>query len=411
VRTLSRISRFARERGGNVAIISALLLPVLVGMGGLGMETAWWYSRQREIQGAADIAAFDATLKRRDGGSANDAKTVATADAVTNGWNQPIGTIAVNSPPTTGGYQNVQAVEVILTENQPRFLSQIALGDAPTTIYARSTATMRTGAPACILGLNPALADTVRFWGNSSTSLFNCVVASNSTSPTGFHLGGSADLSVPCAYSSGGASYDSGLVLTDMTCPSPVTNHPATLDPYAGTPQPPVSGCTPMPASPTTLTPGCYSGGMTLNSGTVNLQSGVYVVNGGTLQINAGANVVGTDVMFFLTNGAHLQINGNATLNIKAATTGTYGGLLFYADPDDPWQEQIVNGTASSIAQGAFYFPSQKLTFNGNFAANQECLQIVANQVNYTGSATFQNNCTGKGVKDLVTVGNIKLVE
>ena len=235
---------------------------MLVGFGGLGMETAWWYSRHREIQGAADIAAYDAALKRRDGGSAADATTVATADAVTNGWNQPIGTIAVNSPPTSGGYQNVQTVEVILTENQPRFISQIVLGNTPTTVYARSTATMRTGDPACILGLNPAAADTVKFWGNSSTSLFNCVVASNSTSLTGFHLGGSADLSVPCAYSSGGASYDSGLVLTDMDCPAPVTNHPATLDPYADVPAPPVSGCTPMPASPTTLTPGACTGGL-----------------------------------------------------------------------------------------------------------------------------------------------------
>ena len=50
-------------------------------------------------------------------------------------------------------------------------------------------------------------------------------------------------------------------------------------------------------------------------------------------------------------------------------------------------------------------------TFLGNFAANQTCLQIVADQVKYTGSAVFQNNCAGTGVKDLTTVGNIKLVE
>jgi hypothetical protein len=410
VRTLSGISRFLRGRAGNVAIISALLLPVLVGFGGLGMETAWWYSRQRELQGAADIAAFDATLKRREGGTATDATTVATATAVTNHWNQPIGTIAVNSPPTSGGYQNVQTVEVILTENLPPFLTGIVFGTTPITIKARSTATMRTGDPACILGLNPALADTVRFWGNSSTSLFNCVVSSNSTSPTGFHLGGAADLTVPCAYSSGGASYDEGLMLSDPSCPSVVTNHPATLDPYADIPAPPVSGCTPMPSG-TVLAPGCYNANTTFNGGTVTLDPGVYVINGGTLQINAGANLVGEGVMFYLTGGAHLQINGNATLNLKAATSGTYGGLLFFADRDDPWQEQTVNGTAASIAQGAFYFPSQKLNFLGDFAANQECLQIIADQVNYQGSAVFQNNCTGTGVKDLVTVGNIKLVE
>jgi hypothetical protein len=288
---------------------------------------------------------------RREGGTANDAKTVATADAITNGWNQPIGTITVNSPPTSGGYQNVQAVEVILTENLPPFVSAIVLGNTTIPINARSTATMRTGDPACILGLNPAASATVKFWGNSSTSLFNCVVASNSTSPTGFQLGGSADLQVPCAYSSGGASTDSGLVLTE--CPNVVTNHPPTLDPYADVPAPPISGCSSMPSNPTSLSAGCYSGGMTFNSGTVNLQAGVYVVNGGSLKINAGANVVGDGVMFYLTNGASLDISGNATLDLKAATSGTYSGLLFFGGRTEPFMDQKVNGTSSSIAQGA----------------------------------------------------------
>jgi Flp pilus assembly protein TadG len=425
VRTLSRISRFARERGGNVAIISAILLPVLIGFGGFGMETAWWYSRQRELQGAADIAAFDATLKRREGGTADQAKTVATADALTNGWKQPIGSITVNSPPTTGNYKNVQSVRVVLTENQPRFISAMILGDTPTLIRASSTATMRTGDPACILGLNTAAADTVQFWGNGSTSLFNCVVASNSTSLTGFHLGGSADLTVPCAYSSGGASYDSGLDLTDADCPTPVTNHPATLDPYADLPAPSFNpaSCTTLPANapfPNPLPGGCYNGlSVTNGTGDLNLTAGAtYIINGSgacatppcAFKTN-GSSINGNGVMIYLTNGATLDIAGNTTLNLKAQTSGTYGGVLFFSDRTQAWLDQKVNGTSTSIAEGAFYFPSQKLTFLGNFAQNQQCLQIVADQVKYTGSAVFQNNCTGKGVRDLTTVGNIKLVE
>ena len=109
--------------------------------------------------------------------------------------------------------------------------------------------------------------------------------------------------------------------------------------------------------------------------------------------------------------GASLDISGNATLNLKAATSGTYGGVLFFGGRTEAWKDQKVNGTSNSIAEGAFYFPSQKLTFQGNFSQNQQCLQIVADQVEYTGSAVFQNDCAGKGVKDLTTVGNIKLVE
>ena len=93
--------------------------------------------------------------------------------------------------------------------------------------------------------------------------------------------------------------------------------------------------------SPGTLSPGCYNG-LDLTNGTLTRKSpaaAVYIINGGTLQINAGANVIGNGVMFYLTNGANVQINGNATLDIKAATSGTYGGLLFYADRTDPWQD------------------------------------------------------------------------
>jgi hypothetical protein len=199
------------------------------------------------------------------------------------------------------------------------------------------------------------------------------------------------------------------LDLTDANCPAPVTNHPATLDPYADLPAPPISGCA-AKASATSYSPACWTGA-TFNGGTVNFAPGVYVINGGSLKINAGANLVGDGVMFYLTGGASLDISGNATLNLKAATSGTYSGVLFFGGRTEAWMDQKVNGTSSSIAQGAFYFPSQKLTFQGNFASNQDCLQIIADQVEYTGSAVFQNNCTGKGVRDLTTVGNIKLVE
>lgn len=409
MRSHSRTSRFLSSRAGNVAIISALLLPVLLGMAGLGTETAWWYSRQRELQGAADIAAFGGALVRRGGGSASDATTSATADAITNGWNQPIGTIVVSSPPTTGGYQNVQAVRVVLTENLSPLVSGIVFGNTTIPIRASSTATMRTGDPACILGLNTAASSTVKFWGNGSTSLFNCVVASNSTSTTGFQLGGSADLTAPCAYSSGGSSTDSGLMLTN--CPAVVENHPATLDPYADVGVPPIGSCTSGASLPNSLSPGCRNG-MDFGNGSTQLDPGIYVVNGGSLKMNANSVVNGTGVMFYLTNGATLDINGGATLNLSAATSGEWGGLLFFGSRTLPTGVvQKVNGDSTSNLTGAIYFPTQKVEFLGNFSGNSACLQIVADQVEYTGSATFQHVCAGTGVKDLTTVGNIKLVE
>ena len=53
---------FLKSRRGNVAIITALLAPVLIGFCGLGADAGYWYYRQRDLQSAADIAAFNGAV-------------------------------------------------------------------------------------------------------------------------------------------------------------------------------------------------------------------------------------------------------------------------------------------------------------------------------------------------------------
>jgi hypothetical protein len=407
VGSASKIRHFLRGRAGNVAIISTLMMPILVGLAGLGIETSMWYQRQRELQGAADIAAYGAALVRKDGGSASDVTTSATSDAITNGWKQAIGTIAVHSPPTSGAYQNARSVEVILTESRTPILTRIYLGDAPIIITARATATTGDDGPACILGLNNSAASTVRFWGNSSATMNNCNVVSNSTHASGFEVGGSADLTAPCAYSAGGSNTDSGLMLTQ--CAEVVEEHPPVPDPYASVPAPTIGGCGNMPNS-SSLSPGCFNG-MTFNNGTKTLAAGTYIVNGGELRINGNATVNGTGVMFYLTDGATLRIMGGATMSLSAPTTGTYAGLLFFGDRTQATATNRINGNSTTVLQGAVYFPSQDVDFQGNFSGNYGCLQVVADKVNYTGSATFNNNCAGTGVKTISVAGDVMLVE
>ena len=122
--------------------------------------------------------------------------------------------------------------------------------------------------------------------------------------------------------------------------------------------------------------------------------------------------VNGTNVMIYLVNGAELDIIGTSTMNMTAQTSGAYSGLLFFGARNLPsGTVQKVNGDSDTNLTGAIYFPSQKVEFSGNFSANSSCLQIIADKVEYTGSAEFQHMCEDTGVKDLTTVGNIKLVE
>ena len=126
------IHRFLCSPCGNVAIISALLMPVIVGFCGLAAETSYWYYRHRSVQDMADFAAYNAAITLGRGGADADVASVAKADAIANGWQEDSGTIEVT--------QHGPFLEVVLTENQTRYFTRFFC-DAPTiTIGARAVA-------------------------------------------------------------------------------------------------------------------------------------------------------------------------------------------------------------------------------------------------------------------------------
>jgi Flp pilus assembly protein TadG len=416
---MALVRRFLRSRKGNIAIISALMMPAIVGFCGLAGETAYWYYRHRDIQGAADLGAFGGAAVLRSGGSSTAITSAATADAVTNGWRQANGSIQVNSPPTSGSWQNQQSVQVVLTENQTRYFSKLFNGAGTVPISVRSTATVLAAGKACILGLNTSAANTVWFQGNATSTLTNCNVATNSSNALGFMQSGSSTAFMPCAYSSGGEQHTAGLHLT--SCGAVVQHHPVTPDPYANVPEPSVAGCAAAPVTapalivniPNTTGVTCFNANVDFK-GTVNFAPGVYVINSGAanpLIFNSGANITGTGVTFYLANTT-IQINGTSHSTLTAPTSGTYHGLLFFGSRNLPASNNnVLNGNATTLMTGAAYFPTQHIDFLGNFTGAGGCMQVVADTIKYTGSGTFASTCPGTGQNDIVVYGNISLVE
>ena len=399
------LRRFLKSRRGNIAIITALVAPVLIGFCGIGADAGYWYYRQRDLQSAADIAAYNGAVVLQNMGSSSAITDASTSGASTNGWASAQGAITVNNPPASGPNQNAHSVEVLLTENEPRYFTAIfSTGTVP--IHVRAVATYIQTQSACMVGLNKTQANTVQFWGNAFADFKACNIVSDSSSNSAFSVGGSANVTAPCVDTVGGSYVSATLTLT--SCSSVTTKAPYVYDPYASLPSPSTGSCTSGSGSP--LNPGTYCGGLTL-SGNVTLNPGVYVISGGTLKINANGNISGTGVTFYLTNGATVQINGNATINIAAPTTGTYSGVLFYGDRTQLTAKNTINGNATSNMTGAIYFPSQEVDFLGNFSGSGGCTQVVADTIYYTGSATFSTNCASKGIKTIPVPGSITLVE
>src|SRR5258705_2402808 len=99
------LHRFAGDRRGATVVMYALSLPVLIGATGLGVETGYWYYKQRELQTAADVASYAGTIELRGGASSSAVSSAALTEATAQGFVSGSGTIVVNTPPTTGTHK------------------------------------------------------------------------------------------------------------------------------------------------------------------------------------------------------------------------------------------------------------------------------------------------------------------
>src|SRR6185436_13594647 len=192
--TFSR--RFAREKRGATVVMYALTLPVLIGFTGLGVETGYWFYKQRELQTAADVAAYAGTIELRGGGSNTVVYNASLTEATAQGFVSSSGTIQVHTPPTTGTHMTNKSVEVLLTQKTPRLFSAI-YDPNPVPINARGVATYVDGGQACLLALDPNASGALTFTGNALTFINGCNVMSNSLSNSSLIVNGSADVSVP----------------------------------------------------------------------------------------------------------------------------------------------------------------------------------------------------------------------
>ena len=403
------LSHWCRSRRGNVAIIAGLLMPCVVGLCGMGSDVGYWYYRERIVQAAADAAAYDGAVALSSGSTATSITSGASTSATANGWYSSKGTITVHTPPTSGTHQTSDSVEVILTETEPRFFS-LMFSNAAVQVRSRAVATYYSSGLACMLALDKTAQNALQFWGNSTDTMVNCNVMSDSINSQSLGIGGSANVTAPCVLAVGGVYVSSSLTLTSCSTTSPYSK--PVLDPYRNTSAPPIpTSCTNVPGNATSLTTGSthiikICNNLRINS-SFTFGPGVYVINGGTFALDGLANVSGSGVMFYLTNGASVSFNATARMNLSAPTsdnayyTGETAGMLFFGDRTMSNANQTFNGDSTSVLTGAIYFPSQTVQMNGNYSGVNGCMQVVADEISYSGNVRMSTNCSGTGLSGI----------
>lgn len=404
----SLFQRFIRDQSGSYVIISALLMPVLVGTAGLGTEVGWWYYKHKNMQSAADSGAVSAATAVTAGGDLTSEARAVTADyGYANAVNNV--TVTVNQPPKTGNYtSNLQAIEVVVSQPQQRLLSSL-FGSDPVPITARAVALPNSGT-GCVLALNSSASPAVNVSGGNQLNLIKCNLYSNSSASPSLNVAGSASVSANQVGVVGDVSGASNITATNG-----VRTHVLPIsDPYANVSPPAGPSCTnakiTVNASGKTssLSPGCYSGSITVNAGaTLNLNPGnlnpaIYYLDGANLSVAGNATITGTNVTLVFTgsggNWGTASIGSNANIDLTAPTAGSTKGIVIYGDRKMPVGTAFnLTGGSTQNFGGAIYLPKANLSFGGGNGTSTSCTKIIADTLTFSGMSNLQVNCSALG--------------
>jgi hypothetical protein len=392
------------ESGQAVVLIVAAML-VLIMCIGLVTDAGLLYSARRTMQEAADAGAFAGAVVLYQGGSTSDAVSAATADVTRNGYahgdNGGLTTVTVNHPPVEGAFAgNSQFVEVIIV-NQVRTVLLPARSTLSTVRVRAVGGAQPASTGHAILTLSPNESDAFKISGSGSLDVIGGGVYVNSNANPSVVAGGAGTHEASYFRTRGTVSGAEDFIPAPTIVP---TQEP---DPYANLPGPSTGGLpvftNTVITSDRTLDPGVYVNGITHNASyTVTLRPGVYILKGGGLQFS-GTGTIRLDpaasaeqgVMIFNTLSNYpstggscekLNFSGNGTLNIRAALTGTYRGMVFYQD-DTCDKEMYVSGTGSTTAIGTWYVPNAMIQIAGDSNLTFNHAQLVSRKLNWSGNA------------------------
>jgi Flp pilus assembly protein TadG len=415
------LKKLWRDKRGNALVIAAAALPLVLGSAGLASDTIDWALWKRQLQRAADSAAIAGVYAHVQGATVTDAVTRDLS------YNSHVGittTVSTTNPPSTGTRtSDNNAVRVALSVQKKLSFSGMFMSATP-TISAVGTATIVPSGKYCVISLESTAVTGITATGNADVDL-GCGMITNSTSLTAAVATGSSDVNASPVAAVGGipasTHWGTGTVLQPFTL--------AQDDPYASINPPalPTGNCPnyrvnsnatdtfdATDANTTGMPSGFYCVGDMNLAGDVTFPSNsVIVIDGGSLNIGSQANVSCTGCTFILTSRTadtnpssigNVDINGGATMHLTAPLTtapspvNTYAGIMMYqdrraVDGTDANHQSRLNGNSNSVLQGAYYFPSQQVTFNGAAGMTTNCMYLVARRVLYSGDMHISNTC------------------
>jgi hypothetical protein len=399
---------------GQVMVLICLAIVTIMGLVGLVADVGSLQAQKQLLQTAADSAALAGAQESSYGDSVAAGKADAASNGFTSGQSGVV--VTINNPPLSGPNTGKSGyIEAIVSRPEPTFFLR-AVGMTTITISARAVSAVGNG-PNCMYVLDPAAASAMLLNGNIDIQS-GCGILVDSSSSSGLSVNGNINIVASSIGVVGGYSSNGNVSFT----PQPKKGIVPAADPLAYVQAPSYGACGynsfslngnyGSAGSPYQMNPGVYCGGMSFNGNYyLKFNPGTYVLAGGGINVNGNATMIGTGITFYNTTGTGgykgIVLNGNVVLNLSAPTSGALSGILFFQDRSIAagGAGSTINGNSGSTIDGALYFPTTTLTYNGNSSANGYSI-VVADKWLVNGNSTIGNNYTslanGSPIKGIV---------
>jgi Flp pilus assembly protein TadG len=421
---VTRLRGLRKDSSAIVAVIFAIIFPVLMGFLALALDVGRLQDLKRHQNNAAIAGALAAGHELWLVSSDADAIVAAKADAKRNNFDDAsaLTTITVNIPPLGGNYAGVaNHAEVLIDTVVPTYFARV-FGQDAVTVRSRAVTGLVKHGDACVIALEETRPFGMTIAGGGSLNAA-CGVQVNSNNGSALFLAGGTE----CLTSSTFIGVTGGIQgARNSPCISPEpVQAPPVNDPlaYLHDIAPYLTGCDFFNTriqpgdDPVTLQPGTYCAGVVLGNytdadsgitrvgfipipsimisgGTVDFAPGVYTMSGG-IQITGGT-VTGDEVTFFNTSvnpsrrnlWGEFDIGGNGIVDLSAPTSGIYEGVLFWDDyrASNRRPTHTVTGSAQMSLGGALYFKETNVTWAGTSLATNWTM-IISDTITVVGDA------------------------
>ena len=414
-----RLRQLGRDQRGVIAVVFAILFPVVAGILGFGVETGIWYSIKRHYQSIADVAAYSGALELAAGGTSAQAIAAAKNDASAN--NFPFSGVNSTSSVTVDpngvcGASSCQTVTVTLQHDQTPLMVSYFLGKNAFTIADHAVAQVQTDViDSCLSGVGKTGTSLLVKGGAPTLTLPGCTITSDSTDAKSIDLKGSAaaDITAAGIYTAGGTSpacttanfsnvttlncnatvppvnpYASVTPPTMPTMPSSVTTFPGLA---AVLSKPTIPSSVNAPAAPAsqngTTPPACAAVGVTTFASGQFCYTAPGNINIPTTATGFTAGKVYSFMGPVTITGA-VPVGDNAQIVLKGAgdfTVSNGGSLTFAAvsKNNKPTSIFVSNGNFTSASGGSVIFTG------GSPSAYAIKLATVGKSYSLAGSTTF----------------------